>query len=309
MLLGACSKEVKKHTIQIIEKSTEEITSTEIKETLQETNTAVTTHLSQEAALLRDEKFQLLLEEEALMGARMEAAGDYFKALDYQLNIKGQNNEKLYLEAVNEFTLKVSDLFWKIKPHKLNPMNEKDKPGLSFYALGATLHERKDSSISFYDLIKKALVKDHQGEELSQHEEVLVSGVNQEIMIELLKARIDITATLALKNLTDKRDMTLTQKAKALIFRITGGRLGSIDLPETYHKSNDATKGLTQTLLKQSLETKELLESIQVTKKLEPTVKSALSEIDFDDKKNQENNKDLDQQKEAIRSMIQGLIN
>lgn len=306
LISSACSKVEKK--VQIIERSTEEVTHTQSNETEQKMTSHLFEQISQEAADRRDEKFQILMEEEAEMGSRLSAAIDYFGSFDFQLAVNKDKSQSLYSKAVNEFSLKVSDLFWKINPYKLNPMNEDNKLDMSFYALSAALDESGDSSESFYDLMKKALLKDHQHEKLLDHEELLVSGINREIMIELIRARVDITATMALKNLTDKRDMTLGQKAKALIFQITGGRLGSIDLPETYDKSNDATKSSAQKHLEASIEARDFLKSINVNKSLEKRLSSAYSKIDFNEKNSVKNDKALDQKKEQIRSLIQDLL-
>lgn len=302
LISSACSKVEKK--VQIIERSTEEVTHTQSKEIEQKVTSHLYEQISQEAADRRDEKFQILMEEEAEMGGRLSAAIDYFSSFDFQLAVNPDKAESLYSRAANEFSLKVSDLFWKINPYKLNPMNEDNKLDMSFYALAAALDEKGDSPESFYDLIKNALLKDHHHEKLMDHEELLVSGINREIMIELIRARVDITATMALKNLTDKRDMTLGQKAKALIFKITGGRLGSIDLPETYDKSNDATKSSAQKHLEASLEARDFLKSINVNKSLEKRLSSAYSKIDF----NEKDDKGQDQKKEQIRSLIQNLL-
>lgn len=302
LISSACSKVEKK--VQIIERSTEEVTHTQNNEIEQKVTSHLYEQISQEAADRRDEKFQILMEEEAEMGGRLSAAIDYFSSFDFQLAVNTNKADSLYSRAANEFSLKVSDLFWKINPYKLNPMNEDNKLDMSFYALAAALDEKGDSPESFYDLIKNALLKDHQHEKLMDHEELLVSGINREIMIELIRARVDITATMALKNLTDKRDMTLGQKAKALIFKITGGRLGSIDLPETYDKSNDATKSSAHKHLEASLEARDFLKSINVSKSLEKRLSSAYSKIDF----NEKNDKTQDQKKEQIRSLIQNLL-
>jgi hypothetical protein len=78
--------------------------------------------------------------------------------------------------------------------------------------------------------------------------------------------------------------MTLGQKAKGLIFKITGGRLGSIDLPEVFDKSNDATKIYIEKYLDGALKAKVFLKDIGIEKKLEKTLFSAFKEINLTEK-------------------------
>lgn len=325
ILFAACSKvkEIDKRT-ENMEKATTHVSQAtdELKETItimhEETR-------SKDAEAIRNETFKILMDNESELGARITAAESYFKSMEFQLmaDSKSFNNqdtrEQLYLNATKEFTDRLTDLYAKIKVKKMSPINDKNKAEMSFYALSASMHlthhlqdqnakANRRESVSFYELMKDALSKDHFGEQLLSHEEVLVSGMNKEMILELIKARVDMTATLGLKNLTDQRNMTIGQRAKRLIFRITGGRLGSIDLPETYAESNDSTKKLTQTYLSDSLEAKNFLAKLQVEKPLEATIKSAFTQIDFNEKGGEENNKDHDQQKEKIRSLINDLL-
>ena len=128
-------------------------------------------------------------------------------------------------------------------------------------------------------------------------------------MSELMRARVDITGALALKNLTDKDEMALGQKAKGLIFKITGGKLGSIDLPETYDKSNETTKEFTETYLDAAVKAKMFLREIGVEKSLEKTLKSAYKNIDFNEKKQTEAEKaQVDEKKDNIKKLINDLM-
>jgi hypothetical protein len=206
----------------------------------------------------------------------------------------------------------------------MSPTNDGKKHNAeqAFYALAATMHmnhhyqeELIDSNaeiqaISFYDIVKNALKKDSDGEAMADYEEVLVSGMNKEIMIELIKTRVDMISALGLKNLTDKRNMTLSQKIKAALFKLSGGKLGSIELPETFSKSNEPTKKQTIKYLEAATTAKEFLHYIGVDKELEKTLKSAYSKISLgDENQEQSETKDeADMKKAQIRSLIDGLI-
>lgn len=325
LLTTACSKvsELDKRT-ENMEKSTEKVSA--VTDDLKETTTIMYQQIrSKEAEDTRDEKFEILMSKEADMGTRITSAGVYFKSMEFQLwndNDSFDNRDALdvlYLDAANEFTRRMCDLYEKINVKKMSPTKSNEME-MSFYALAAALHmnhsfqdevakSKNFQATSMYDLIKKALLKDADRKPLKEHEEVLVNGINREIMIELIKARVDILSALALKNLTDKRDMTLGQKAKALLFKVTGGAIGSIDLPEVYDLSNDTTKNYTEKYLDGALKAKNFLKEIDVEKKLEKTIKSAFKNIDFNEKKLSEEEKlKIDNRKEAIRSLINNLL-
>lgn len=325
LLSSACSKvkELDKRT-ENMEKSTEKVSA--VTDEMKETTSIMYQQIrSKEAEDTRDEKFAILMSEEAEIGTRITAAGVYFKSMEFQLwNDNGSFDNKdaldvLYVDAANEFTRRMCDLYPKVNVKKMSPTKD-DKMEMSFYALAAALHmnhafqdevakSKNFEAKSMYDLIKKALQKDKQNKPLKEHEEILVNGQNKEIMIELIKARVDILSALALKNLTDKRDMTLGQKAKALLFKVTGGALGSIDLPEVYDLSNDTTKNYTEKYLDGAVKARDFLKEIGVEKKLEKTLKSAFKNIDFNEKKlSEEEKQKADGRKEAIRSLINTLV-
>lgn len=324
LLSGACSKvkELDKRT-QNMEKSTEKVSA--VTDEMKETTTTMYKQIrSKEAEDTRDEKFGILMSKNADMGARITAAGVYFKSMEFQL---WNNNEtyddhharqSLFLDAANEFTRRMCDLYEKVNTKRMSPTKD-NKMEMSFYALAATLHMNHhfqdevvkkglSKTTSFYDLMKSALIKDYHRQNVLEHEEVLVQGTNREIMIELIKARVDIMAALALKNLTDKRDMTLGQKTKALIFKLTGGKLGSIDLPEIYEKSNDSTKNYIEKYLAASVKAKNFLKEIAVEKNLEKTLKSAFENINFNEQDQTQDEKVTDVKKESIRSLINSLM-
>lgn len=325
LLLGvSCSKveELDKRT-QSMEKSTEKVSTTtdEMKET---TSVMYQQIRSKEAEDTRDEKFEILMSKEADFGTRITAAGVYYKSMEFQLHTQNgdydneENLKEFYLDAANEYTRRMCDLYEKINVNKMSP-TKNDKMEMSFYALAVAVHmnhsfhdlvakSKKEDATSMYDLIKKALEKDHFGKKLKDHEEVLMAGINKEIMVELLRARVDILSALALKNLTDKRDMTLGQKAKALLFKVTGGKYGDIELPEVYDKSNEATKIYIEKYLDGAVKTKKFLKGLGLERSVEKTVKTALKNIDLN-ADSQEEGKDFDKHRETIQNHINNLLN
>ena len=329
MLAASCSKvkELDKRT-ENMEKATETMSSTtdDMKDTMANMYQQIR---SKEAEDTRDEKFTLLMDDKADMGTRITAAGVFFKSLEFQLWTDNGTYDTehtrniLFVDAANEFTRRMCDLYTHINVKKMSPTKDGNEFENSFYAIAAAMHMNhhlqeetaaKDSSMkvtSFYDLVKQALLNEQKGKRLAEHEEILLQGINREIMIELVKARVDIMSALALKTLTDKREMTIGQKAKGLLFKVTGGRFGSIDLPELFDKSNDATKVYTEKYLDGALKAKRFLTQIGVEKHLEKTLQSAYKNIDFNEKNTDVKKEEAPAQakrKEAIKGMITELM-
>lgn len=268
--------------------------------TLQEKTTQIKEQLviSKEADDIRNTKFDVLTSDKEKLGAKIAAAAVYFQSFEFQLwTGDDKTREVLFLDAANEFTKRISDIYEELNLKKMSPTNEgkKFRNDQAFYAIALTMHmnhhyqeelvdlKANAKAISFFDIMKSALKKDYNAQAMSQHEEVLVSGINKEIMIELIKARVDIYSALALKNLTDKRNVTFRQKFKAIIFKLTGGKYGSIELPEVFAKSNAPTKKQTILYLDAATKAKNFLDNIGVEKDLEESLRSAYSKISLGD--------------------------
>lgn len=333
LVTGACSKvkELDKRT-ESMEKSTEKVSA--VTEEMKATTDVMYQQLrSGNSLITRNQEFDKLMsdEEHVLIRTRIAAACGYFKAFEYQLWSDNETfdderaREIMYVDAVNEFTRRTGDLYTLIDTKKMSPTNQssKHKNEQAFYAIAISLHlnhhfqdevVRQASKLqtnSIYDMMKKALTKEKNKRLMDEHEDILLNGTNREVMIELIKARVDIMTTLALGNLTDKRDMTLGQKAKAGLWKITGGWLGKVELPEKYNEMNNSTKMWTEKYLDAALEARDFLRTIGEKKPLEKTLRAAMKEIDFDEKKlTQEEReiKKIDGKKETIRNMINQLL-
>lgn len=333
LVTGACSKvkELNNRT-DSMEKSTEKVST--VTEEMKATTDVIYQQLRTGNSLAtRNQEFEKLMSEQdhVLIRTRIEAACGYLKSFEYQLWTDNESFDDersksvMYIDAANEFTRRASDLYEIIDTKKMSPTNQsnKHKNEIAFYALAISLHinhhfqdevVRQTSKLqthSLYDMMKKALLKERDKRLMDEHEDILLNGNNREVMIELIKARVDIMTALALGNLTDKRDMTLGQKAKAGLFKLTGGWIGKIELPEKYNGMNDSTKMWTEKYLESALESRDFLKSIGVKKTLEKTLKSAMKEIDFDEKKlsKEEKAKQVaDGKKETIRNMINQLL-
>ena len=186
----------------------------------------------------------------------------------------------------------------------------------AFYALAASLDTKStEAGVSFYDLIRWALRREEYKEQLRSYEAELVTGKIKQVMIDLMKARMDIMATLALRELTDEDNQTLGQKIKSVVFDVTGGVLGSIDLPETFTDANDVTKDAAITFLEKASKALRVLKDIGVEKKLQRTLRSAFSKIDLSNRSKHEQEhlhpdveKEIDQRRGTTRQLIDELL-
>ena len=271
--------------------------------------------VEKEADDLRDKKYQILKSENESLGTKIEAANDYFLGFDFQ---RSNRDERDILNAVRDFKAVATEFHSKINPKRMSPLKEGEKQSdeHAFYALAASLDaKRNEDGISMYDLVRWSLRKEEYREDLKRHEAELVSGKTKTVMIDLMKARMDIQATLALRELTDEDNMTLGQHLKGIIFDITGGWLGSIDLPETYTTANDSTKDAALAFLDKASKSRKILKDIGHDKKLQKTIRSAFIKIDMSDKtpdrqqlsvdQEQELDKRRDRAKELIDELLQ----
>lgn len=258
---------------------------------------------SKEAEATRAEKFDAVLSKKKDIGDKITSAAVYFKSYEYQLATLKETSrlshkmDSFRLDAVNEFTRRMSDLYKKIKPEKMSPTKDRNLDN-AFYAFAAALHmnhhfqenmaeDHNFNTISFLDIVKEALRKERDGEYLKESEDVLLTGINREMVIELLKARVDILAGIAFSYMTDKREMGIKAKGKGLLFKLSGGKLGSIKVPMTLDDANDSTRRMTIKTLDAAIKTKRFLSDIGVEKELEKYLRSGYSNLAFS-----EDNKD-----------------
>lgn len=283
---------------------------------------------SGDTAKLRSEQYKTLKGTEEMFGGRFVAASILFKSFEFQLwTGEGKDSDYykglLFETAAREFTQHMDDLYKLIDRKKMSPTKDgpKNRHEQSFYAIAATMHMNHDyqeakeeskkgvkNTTSFYDLVKKSLRKESLKSNPAEYENILVANINREIMVELIKARVDMLSALALKNLTDKRDMTFGQKLKGALFKITGGALGSIDLPEVFAKSNNATKEQTITYLDAAQKARAFLVEIGEDKQLEKTLKSAFKKIDLGDDEEATQTQNETKGDAKKREEIKGLI-
>lgn len=266
---------------------------------------------TKEARATRIQELDNLLKKSTLIESKITSACVYFKAMEYQLATEEELlhapevMRSLKDDAANDFIRVAGDLYSKIKLKNVDPTKDLEKHNheAAFIALATTMHfnhhhqeevARKNglATVSIYDIMKSALRKDRRESlarangsrspqvSYSSFEQILISGVRKEIAIELIKARVDMLAAIALKFMTDKRDMDLGQFLKGLTFKVSFGRRGGIDLPLTINDANSATKKTAFEALEGAVKAKRFLNNeLKVEKKLNKTLSSAYKHI------------------------------
>lgn len=299
--LSACSKvEKMEDKTSSMERTTKTMSTTTDK--MENTTSTMFQQIrSKEAEATRATKIEEILNPSTLMGSKVASACIFFKSFEFQLwdpEVKFDTpamRQTLLKDAADEFTQRVIDIYTEINPKKLDPRKsvKAHNQEMAFYAIATSLHMNHSFQegmhqkhpdvkvISMLSLIQGALLKDYKNEHLTEAEATLVSGHNKEMMIELLKARVDMISAMALNNMTDQKKMNAIQLVQAGAFLITGGFVGKVQLPDTFMGSNASTQDTVRSMLEFALDSKRTLKMIGVEKKLHKTIHSALKNIDL----------------------------
>ncbi|MES2527510.1 MAG: hypothetical protein V4598_10500 [Bdellovibrionota bacterium] len=288
---------------------------------------------AKESAATRLDEFNNLINKDTLMETKITSAGIYIKAMEYQLATEDEllrdphAMTSLKNDAVNDFIRKMGDLYSKIKLKDLDPTKDSKKHNeeAAFNAIATSMHlnhhhqeqiaeKNRMATVSMYDMIKNALRKDklemdarasgNRNPQVSytSYEQILISGVRKEICIELIKARVDMLSAIALKFMTDKRDMEIGQFLRGLVFIVSGGRQGEINLPLTIQTANSATRQTVTDAIEGAMKAKRFLNNeLKIEKKLNKTLKSAFEHIQIQ--------AEGDRELEKINSQIEELLN
>lgn len=305
-LAASCTKEVKKVQNQAMEEKINQV----------QEIAAATYHKENSEDASAYNHFTVVMDERQALGMKLIEASKYFRSMEFQRFSKPntpkgfKTREQMYDEAAFDFTNRLASFKnKKMDADDMNPYDEgkKHNEETAFYALAATMDD-KIGTVSFYELMKAALIKDSIGGNMDPHESKIVQGDNKKRMINLIKARVDILAAFALNDLADDTELSVSQKFKQGIFKATGGRLGNIDLPETYDKVNGSTKNQILRHLELAVDAKHFLRELGIDKDLQKKMKKAYSNIDFNETPASQQTAERDEKKEAIRTAITNLL-
>ncbi len=275
-------------------------TTNEMRDTTTHMYTQIRTKESEDT---RAKKMTTVQSDNAGMGEKIAAAAVFFKSFEYQLWTSNGTydvqrvRDSLFLDAVNEFYKRMSDLYNAADLEDMTPLNQESEDyndDMAFYAMSVALHENVHHQEelnrntenefevkSFLDLIDGALTKEAEGrsDELKEYEDVILAGENRDITIKLLQARFNMIIALVAKDAATKEEMSFSEKVKGLGFQITGGAFGSLKLKSTFATSNASTKRDLLKKLDGAMCTADMLKKIGVEVEFDESLKSVFDNL------------------------------
>jgi hypothetical protein len=331
VFISACSKVEKfQQNADSMEKTTKSLTNDSV-DVKKITKAQFEQYRSDKSRETRLKYFNAMRDEEG-MGRKISAAAIYFESFEFQLwtgidSIEDEEiRDKMFKVAAEEITQSLSDLHAEINLKKMSPTKsgKNNNDEMNFYALAATVHmnnafqeklvkTKAVDEVSMYEMIKDSLIKRHNNDyNLKAFQKPFVNGPVRKVMLDFLKARVDILSALALRNLTSKDKLSFLQTIRGGLFKITGGFFGTIDLPETYDRTDYVTNEYTVGFLSAAVDTRRLLQELNDGQEvvLEKTIKSAYEHISLPTKedKNDTGVTVIDDTKEEIRTLINHLL-
>ena len=276
------------------------------------TNSMYVSLRQQASEMTRNEKLFALLDPRRDMGDNLTDARIMFMAYEFQVwygKAQGEQlheREELILHAIEELYSRISVKHETlVESGRLEDMSPLDLAGPDktlermFYAIATTMHFTNEfqkvlirenenigvraQEISVYDVIKSALLKDAGVEpgELSEAESYVTTSAYKRLAVDLLKARMDFLTALAIKCMVDKDNIGAGEMARGLLFKISGGRLGGLEVKNVFAQGNKATREDVLTKLNEAIKAKELLDAIGERPMLQIEIKSILENLEL----------------------------
>ena len=254
-----------------------------------------------EARDTRDKEFKSLIDPKNEVAAKLAHAGVFFKSMEYQLWTgnesfdNAEKRDKLILDAVKEFIRLSSEIHGKIDVAKLSPVKKfkkKNNMEFAFYALATAMHENNHYQeilhedmdaefelLSFYDIVKKAILKEELGGELKEYELEILSIRN--ILNDLVQARFDMLTALGVKSLGDKAGMKFGAKLSGLTFKLSGGKLGKIKMKSLFSEASYAVKKDILKKLDGAVKVLEFAKEAKINLTLDETLSSLINNLEM----------------------------
>jgi hypothetical protein len=273
----------------------------------------------------RDEEITKIKDESNDMGVKIAAASKFYKAFEFQLWTNNgiyddaRKREHLYMDAVLEFFKLMADFHANVADDlakdKISAISLKTNDEKIFYSMALGMHlthqyqddqsERRNFPVvSFYDLMKAALLKDARGEVLKDYEMEFVVAANKKICMDLLKARQDMLLALGLKNLVSKEDMSTLEKLSAVSFNLSGGSLGKISMESKFLTANKATKKDINKKIEGAAKVRRFTDQLGVELPIDKKIASILANLKYKNIGDDEKKSDVDLSTMASRDSL-----
>lgn len=270
----------------------------------------------------RDNQMEKIKDPNIDIAGKITAAAKFYKALEFNSWNPGTSydddfsRQEMLLDASKEFIRNLTDIYAqvadKIEKGKLTPIHldwnkpkkfEKYNYDKAFYALAVAMHEKhflqeKNASkngfhaVSFYDILKSTLKREHNGANLTEAERELLTYNNRKMLIALMNARIDMLLALAIKDSMNTND----PKVLAAGLYLMTGKMGKLSFPSILEKSSKTNKKETNRKYDAALSTYDFMLEISERPEIDKRVKNILDnvilpELNFEQESDDEINK------------------
>ena len=316
----SCSKaEQAAENTKVIKEETKQV-SQNTEKTSKDTSFHIKIQRQNDSATLRSRQFDILTANNTGLGQKFSAAILMFKNFEYQLWNPDENSfdtielrKELMADALREFYQKAGDIyrvllqknFWgNSRLENMSPLElDQDSDGeneknheMAFYALASMCHynniiqirairarEDLQATSSIYDMIRHALLRDKNGAHLSVVDEVILSGDNKDVSIELLKARFNILLALATKDMATTEGLNFGNRFSRFWYNLTGGGIGNLTVRSNFENRNLPTQKDINYKLSSALKARAALNRAGITVEPHEDIKSMLENIKIND--------------------------
>lgn len=244
----------------------------------------------------RTKQMDILRDSNLSMGAKLTAAKKYFLAFEYQMWTNTgfdtkEFREKLVEDAMEELYRELTDIYagyTGISPLDIDNANADTE---AFYALATTAHFKNIyqeslledhpelEELDLYDMMKKSLKLYKRNKPLKGAMAVPVRGQNLEMTREILGARMNFMTALALKDMVNRNEMNLRDKARGALFKVFGNGIGSLNLNSKFEVQNRYTQKDIVKKLNSALTAKKVLNSTGGKARLDSSLSSIITNL------------------------------
>jgi len=255
------------------------------------------------SSISRNENIELLKDKETDLGDKIKVASKFVQGMEFQLYAgncgEAQIDRKeLIKNSISEF-IKVMSGPYEQQDRKVSALDY-SKGKVNQYeqvmaAMAVSLHvtnriqeenakKLKFPVITFWEIIRDALIRHHQGQKPMFYEEELLVHSNYEMITQLLEYRAEMMLIMTLKELVDVKDMSFMEKVGAILAKKTD--MGQIKLESLYLKRNSVTQKKINLLIQSTSSILLFGKSINSPIKIDSNLVEIFNHLDLTEDKN-----------------------
>jgi|GEM_PF-4274215 len=231
-----------------------------------------------------NQRFDLInkIQEDSSFANKISLSQKYLSQLPIELNTKNRSERLNRADSLHDLVSSLELITRDVKMKKLSPLKMKSEDEKAFFALAASIHYSKNDSL--LNIIKSSFNPESSSE-------LNLSDDSLELLLGLMKARIDILSALSLQEIEDA-GFNISKTSKKFLTGIKSENEEiSLDL---------------ESALQSALETKRFLKSVGVIYKIDSKIKSQLKKVKLDKKLklNDEEKTRVEEIKEIVEELI-----